>query len=242
MKKVPLSATTSFYRNPEQLAVVVTWLHAAVATRGAVSAHVFAQSSGQETWTLLFEVERAGLLDHVTINASDVRPEAVLAARKAVYGKDEVSAVPLDVRTGGFGKVAAGYKVRNVLRSRVRHKQIDIGCMPAVGPFDLILCQNVLVHMEQNEAEQVLANIAKVQAPGGLLALGGVRIEPFLELLGRLGYRPLLERVEAIYEGWTIQRRGWQEPPKASPYWALPPFDRQNPERCCSLFVLGDSG
>jgi hypothetical protein len=117
--------------------------------------------------------------------------------------------------------------LRPALNTRISHSVKDVLQLDQVrGPYDLILMQNLLVHLSPVEQRIAIRNVASGQATGGYLALGGVQTLHLKNELSRLGYTPVLEKAREIYEAWDIQINAWTRVPR--PYWALPPFDPNN--------------
>ena len=59
------------------------------------------------------------------------------------------------------------------LRAALRFERASLLELPAsLGEFDVILCRNVLIYMDDMARRQVLAGLAARLRPGGILALG----------------------------------------------------------------------
>jgi hypothetical protein len=231
--------TTGFYRNPPLLAVLVDICERLHMRRNPVRVHVFAESTGEETWSLLFELIRRGIDNDVALEASDVDASCVLAARRAEYSSIAVSTIPPEVRDRFLYRRGERYFVRPLIRHRVKHRRIDVRLRAGQpGSVDLALFHNVLVHMTDEDQIGSLLSLRSAQAPGGYLSLGGVPIAGLRPYLEELGYRRFELCAQEIHEAWETQRKAWLA--KTTPYWALPPFEPERALDFYTIYRLGD--
>jgi chemotaxis methyl-accepting protein methylase len=129
-------------------------------------------ATGEEAYSL------AMLLDRVlppgvpwTVEGSDLDERSLETARAARYP----ARVLPDIAAVGpaRGTVSpAGFEVAAELRARVRFRRDDLTAPAARGPFDLVLCRNVLIYFGPEGQALALASLARALAPGGLLVLG----------------------------------------------------------------------
>jgi hypothetical protein len=228
---------TLFYRNLALLEMLGDLCESLLARRSPIRVHVFAESTGQETWSLLFELIRREIADRIELEASDIDAGCVLAARQAVYAPTAIVPVPPDAKERFLSQRGEDFVVRSPVRRLVTHRRLDVrrsaGMPDAV---ELALFQNVLVHMPEADQKASLANLRRAQAPGGFLSLGGVPIADLRPFLAELGYRPVELRIQEIHDGWEIQRKAWLA--KKNLPWALPPFDPERPLDFCTVYRL----
>lgn len=165
-----------FFRNPEVHAAlrgrVLPELRRA---RGAAPLRAWSAgcARGQEAHGL------AMLLDAVggpwTVLATDVDPAALAAARAAAYAPSDVLDVPPELAARSLAPLPDG-RVAVVPRvaSRVRLAPHDLGSgrPPPGGPFDLVLCRNVLIYFMAPAQREIVARLVAALAPGGILCLG----------------------------------------------------------------------
>jgi chemotaxis protein methyltransferase CheR len=169
---------TAFWRHPEQLAAVGRIAAAAVRPLAIWSAGC---ATGEEPYSVaiaLLEAGRAGRGDRIL--ATDVSARALEAARTGVYGVRPLRRLPHDV-AGRWLEGIAGTSVRRVrpearaLVSFARHNLVG-GAAPPAGPFDVVLCRNVLIYFDAATAAEVVHRLAGALAPGGRLVLGPFEI------------------------------------------------------------------
>jgi chemotaxis protein methyltransferase CheR len=166
---------TAFWRHPEQLAAIG---RIAAAAPGPLSIWSAGCATGEEPYSVaiaLLEAGRAGRGDRIL--ATDVSERALAAARAATYGVRALRKLPpeLDAR---WLEGAAERRVKEGPRALVtfaRHNLVRREPAPA-GPFDLVLCRNVLIWFERRTATAVVRRLAEALAPGGILVLGPVEL------------------------------------------------------------------
>ena len=105
-----------------------------------------------------------------------------------------------------------------------------------VGCFDLVVVDNVLIHMDRESAEACLENLAGMALPGGHVSVSGVDLDVRTRVARRLGLAPVLDRLVELHEGDLPMRRDWPWR-----YWGLEPLDRRHrdwPLRYASIFCV----
>ena len=187
---------TAFWRHPEQLAALG---RLAAAAPGPLAIWSAGCATGEEPYSVaiaLLEAGRAGRGDRIL--ATDVSERALAAARAGAYGPRALRKLPLDLQERWFEGDAAR-RVKDAARALVafaRHNLVGREPDPG-GPFDLVLCRNVLIWFEPRTAAAVARRLAAALAPGGALVVSPVE----LALGGPAG----LVAVEA--DGATLLRR-----------------------------------
>ena len=151
---------------------------AAAAGRDRMRIWSAACASGEEAYTLAMIAGEAfaGPTPPLSILASDISRRALDRARAGVYHERSVRLVPADLQAKYLLELGGGYGVDPVLRSLVRFRQHNLvsdSVPPAdEGPFDLIVCRNVLIYFEPEVATRVVASLERALARGGTLLLG----------------------------------------------------------------------
>jgi chemotaxis protein methyltransferase CheR len=66
-----------------------------------------------------------------------------------------------------------GWLVKAEVRKLVRFTQFDLrNSMRGLGPFDLVLCRNVLIYFDIETRRKILGGIRGVLHPGGYFLMG----------------------------------------------------------------------
>jgi chemotaxis protein methyltransferase CheR len=148
----------------------------AAAPRGTLDIWSAGCAGGEEPYTLaiLWAVrlqERFPQLG-LRIVATDNDEQVLERARAGLFSPSSLKELPHDLRVAGFEGVEGGWRVRERFRAIDFLRQDLREAMPQ-GPFDLILCRNVLFTyyappLRQQLAERIVARLR----PGGALAVG----------------------------------------------------------------------
>ncbi|HYG68932.1 MAG TPA: protein-glutamate O-methyltransferase CheR [Anaeromyxobacteraceae bacterium] len=195
---------TSFNRHPEGLAALA---RRAFGAAGPLAIWSAGCATGEEAYSLaigLLEAGRAGRGDRVL--ATDVSRRALEAARAGVYGAWALRRLAAALVEGRFSPVGPGaHRVGAEARALIEFRRHNLVAetAPEGGPFDVVVCRNVLIYFEPPTAAAVLYRLAGALRPGGWLLLGPVE----LPLAAGIG----LEWVEE--EGATLLRRSSPSPP-----------------------------
>jgi len=189
---------THFHRHLEQVELVTRLLAAAPPAR-PLSAWSAGCATGEEAYTLAMALCDAGRPDGLDrVLGTDVSARALEVARAGCYREWSLRGLPGPARARHFTATPEGLKVRDERRAAVRFLQHNLlGLPPPGGPFDLVVCRNVLIYFEPAAARAAMARLHAALRPGGLLVVGPLE-EPLLAGLG-------LERVEGA--GATVLRR-----------------------------------
>ncbi len=160
-------------------------------------------SSGEEPYLLAmlllkhFRVERWDL----EVLATDISTRVLEKAREAVYPIEKMKDIPqeylraymLKGRRDNKGVMKASPELLRVVRfARVN---LHADSYPVQGPFDLILCRNVLIYFDQKSKEKVISGIVQHLSPSGLLFVGHSEnlggISPHLRTVAPTVYAPV---------------------------------------------------
>src|SRR3954447_15107209 len=124
-----------------------------------------AASSGQEAYSLAVLLNEMGLAGwRVRILGTDLNNQVLEKARNGSY-------IQLEANRGLAAKYLAKYfhrdglewKVNEELRRMVEFKAFDLRhSMKGMGPFDLVLCRNVLIYFDPKTKKQILTEIRSV--------------------------------------------------------------------------------
>lgn len=181
---------TRFFREPQHFdflrrVVFPEWDHQAATGRRPKRLRLWsaACATGQEVYSLaMVTAERfpAAAGWDVEILASDISTRALDTARSGVWPLDRQHEIPgqylkaymLRGVASQQGKMKAGPTIRALLRfARVN---LNGEVYPVGGPFDAILCRNVLIYFDAETKSRVVERLAGYLSPGGCLVLGQV--------------------------------------------------------------------
>lgn len=218
-----------FFRHPEQLEFV----------RGHVLPRLLEErgpdhvlqlwsagcADGEEPYSLAIILAEEGLLNRASVLATDLTIAALERARRASYSRWALRAPEMEERGALFRPVGNMYELASDVAGSVifrRHNLLDPAYPePAAGEgFDVIMCRNVLLHLDRNVIEAVVARLAAALAPGGWLITapadpvpthaGTADLEPIVVPGGGVLYRR-----QTATEG--VEETGRQPPPPVEP-------------------------
>ncbi|HTQ08064.1 MAG TPA: protein-glutamate O-methyltransferase CheR [Polyangiaceae bacterium] len=167
---------TYFFRETAALETIVsTFLPELV--RAGVRPRVWcaACATGEEPFTLAMLLDAAGLLDSVTLVASDISTRALRHARERRYFRRSLRALPRDVVGRWLVPVENGMCVERRIADAVEFRRVNLTDQASVaelGQFDVVLCRNVLIYFSDATVETVVATLARALRPNGRLIVG----------------------------------------------------------------------
>lgn len=204
---------TSFLREPELFGLLEEHLSEAHARCGRpLRLWSAAMSSGEEVYSLALCARRAGV--PCEILGTDLLETNVARARAGRYAPWSLRNVEPEVLQQFFEPDGQLFRVGAELRQGVRFAVQNLLDPPPRGPWDLILCCNVLIYFERERVPAALEALSAELAPEGRLLLGASESFPV---------SPGLERV--LERGRLMLRRSQPGDPEARPAPApLPPL------------------
>ena len=132
-------------------------------------------SSGQEPYSLAMLLFEAGYGSwKLDIFATDLSSRILARAEAGRFPQLEVNrGMPAHLLAKYFRREGLDWQIREEIRRSVRFRVFDLRqSMAGLGPFDLVLCRNVLIYFDLPTREKILAQIHRALRPGGYLVLG----------------------------------------------------------------------
>ena len=169
---------TFFLRHLDELADV-DWpaLSAGAAAQGRTAMRVWSAgcATGEEAYTLALLAAEAGDVA-VDVLGTDIAPSALTHARRGVYGARSLRLLGEDRRARWIEPHDRGGVVGHALRRPVRfavHNLVADPVPPAgEGPFDLVVCRNVLIYFDAATVARTIARLRSAVTPTGTLVVG----------------------------------------------------------------------
>jgi chemotaxis protein methyltransferase CheR len=167
----------------------------------------------------------------------DLSPAAVAKAEKAAYGLEDSEVRRLsgdqieELSTGTFPLFRRqGHEliVAEAMRTDVTWllgDARDPRLADLLGAHDVVMVNNVLCHMQDQEAEACLRNVIRLLAPGGYLVTYGVNLDVRTRVVREAGLTPVMDDIERVYRADCTALAKW---PLA--YWGAKPFDARRPD------------
>jgi chemotaxis protein methyltransferase WspC len=134
-------------------------------------------SSGEEPYSLAIALLEAGLPPgRWAVEGIDLSPRLIEVARRGEYREFSFRQTDPALRERYFRPVGDRWelsdRVRGLVRFRVGNLLAPTFAADVPGPYDLVLCRNLLIYLTPAARRQALAALERLLAPGGLLAVG----------------------------------------------------------------------
>ena len=135
-----------------------------------------AASSGQEAYSIAMMLIELGLgAWQIDILGTDLSHQILERAKIGRFAQIEVNrGLPAPYLVKYFKRHGLEWEVSDQVKKMVRFQQADLRQFPrSLGPFDLVLCRNVLIYFDLETKRKILQSIRATISPNGILLLGG---------------------------------------------------------------------
>lgn len=135
-------------------------------------------SNGQEAYSLAFELLKAipdAAHRDIRILASDIDTNVLTKASQGTYSENEIDGVPKRERAEYFERLSDGqFQISKMVRDMVRFRHLNLNGShwPMKGPFDAILCRNVVIYFSDETQAKLWPRFRALLPAGGHLMLG----------------------------------------------------------------------
>ena len=144
-------------------------------------------ASGEEAYTLaiLWDARVAARIPgmDLEITGTDADPGMLERARRGAYTAGSIRDLPEDLRRAAIESAGELLRVRDRVREQVTWQCQDVRVEAPPGPFDLILCRNLVpTYFDQALQREVMDRVVAALRPGGALVIGPHECLPALAL------------------------------------------------------------
>jgi len=131
-------------------------------------------STGEEPLTLAMLLDEVGLLNQVTLVASDISARALSHAQTGVYRRRSLRALPPGVVGRWLHGDEDSMRVAPQIAHAISWHRINLvdDREPPLGSFDVIICRNVLIYFRDQTIEKVVDRLWQQLRPDGRLLVG----------------------------------------------------------------------
>jgi chemotaxis methyl-accepting protein methylase/mannose-6-phosphate isomerase-like protein (cupin superfamily) len=210
---------TLFFRNRPELELIRRLL-AQVPEGGTLRVAVLGCSAGAEAYSVAWRIRSARPDIRLTLDAVDISKQAVEFAKCGVYslalseltGTQMFECMTADEVNELFHQEGERATVKSWIKEGINWHVGDAGdpeIVDILGQHDMVVANNFLCHMEPEEAERCLRNIADLVSPHGYLFVSGVDLDVRAKVANDRGWEPLQELLEEIHDGDSYLRRYW---------------------------------
>jgi chemotaxis protein methyltransferase CheR len=181
---------TYFFRDPALFAAlereVLPSLVAARVAERRLRIWSAGSCTGEEAYSVAIVLDRL-IPDierwHVTILATDINPEFLAKAQKAIYRDWSFRTTPPALRRRCFDPSPGGHRLKERYRKLVSFGYLNLvdDVYPSLAnntnAMDLVLCRNVLMYFDAPTAAAVAARLGRAVVEGGWLSAGPAEID-----------------------------------------------------------------
>ncbi len=172
---------SEFFREPEVFELLTNTVTEKFARDAGIKAWCCGCAFGEEAYSLAIvfsETLSPEGLKLTKVFATDIDPEALDAARRAVYREDSIRNVAPAVREKYFFKVNGMNKVKYKVRNLVKFGTQDIVKSPSISKVQVLFCRNLFIYFNKSLQEKVFEKLDYSLVPGGILVLGKAEVLP----------------------------------------------------------------
>ena len=172
---------TSFFREPEHFdfisKIASRWYENGRRTMRFWTA---ACSTGEEPYSLAITlIESIGKRKaDMQILSTDISQEVLDLAKVGKYSEEKIRDVNPEYLDRYFDRREDDgetvYEVRRVVKNMISFARLNLAHapFPMRGPFDIIICRNVMIYFDNRVRRQLLTEIDRLLSPGGFLIVG----------------------------------------------------------------------
>jgi chemotaxis protein methyltransferase CheR len=192
---------TAFFREPHHFELLAARAQQRAGRSTPMRVWSSACSTGEEAWSIAMVLREAGCPGDVL--GTDIDTEVLQTASTGVYRSDRIAGLPPERLRKHFlrgtGSNEGFVSIRPELRPLVKFGQLNLQstAWPAQERFDAIFCRNVVIYFDRDSQKRLLARLADLLVPGGLLMVGHSESFPAAHAGFRSCGRTAYERVGA---------------------------------------------
>jgi chemotaxis protein methyltransferase CheR len=129
-------------------------------------------STGEEPYTLAMILSMFMPLSDIRIAATDIDENVIARAKIGIYSERSLQEVPNEMKKKYFTQEGSLYKISDQIKQTVTFKKQNLLADSYGGPYDLIVCRNVLIYFTE-EAKHILYNkFSQALNPQGIFFVG----------------------------------------------------------------------
>lgn len=172
---------SEFFREPEVFDLLSRFIAERFPPDEGVKAWCCGCAYGEEAYSLailLSECLSDKGIRATKVFATDIDPDALDAARKAMYREESLRNVTQYVRDKYFFDVNGMQKVKYNIRNLVTFGTLDIVRSPSISRVQMLFCRNLFIYFNKTLQDKVFEKLDYSLIPGGLMVLGKAEVLP----------------------------------------------------------------
>ncbi|WP_259990144.1 chemotaxis protein CheB [Sulfitobacter sp. S190] len=175
-----LISVTRFFRDKDEFEELNSLLPSLVKARegGPLRVWIAGCATGEEAYSIAMLLSEAlggpevPLKNYVQIFATDIDKDALMKARRGVYGLSALNEIPKDLADRYLIRQHDGVRVIDNLRSAILFSDHNVCQDPPFQKVDLLCCRNLLIYFGNTLQHKVMSRFHYALASDGLLFLG----------------------------------------------------------------------
>lgn len=173
-----LIGVSEWFRDPAVFAAVEAGVVPDLRARRRIRVLSVGCSSGAELYSVAVLLAEAGLLDRAELVGVDCRADAVTAACAGLFPDAALANVSAARRAAYLEHGTGGWQVVDGLRQATRWHVLDATRSCPAGPWDLVLCRNLVIYLHAGAAEAMMTRLVDQLAPRGSIVVGKAERPP----------------------------------------------------------------
>ncbi|KON87235.1 chemotaxis protein CheR [Sporosarcina globispora] len=129
-------------------------------------------STGEEPYTIAMILSKMLPLSQMKITATDIDENALARARMGIYPERSLNEVPEEMKLKFFLREGNLYKISDDIKKKVIFKKQNLLADDFGGPFDLIVCRNVLIYFTEEAKDQLYHKFSRALRKEGIFFVG----------------------------------------------------------------------
>lgn len=129
-------------------------------------------STGEEPYTIAMILSRFMPLSQIKVSATDIDENALARARIGVYPERSLNEVPEPMKQKFFSREGSFYKISEDIKKTVLFKKQNLLADEFGGPYDLIVCRNVLIYFTEEAKGSIYHKFSSSLKKDGIFFVG----------------------------------------------------------------------
>lgn len=129
-------------------------------------------STGEEAYTIAMILSCLMPNFDLRILATDIDENALAQAKAGVYTEKSINEVPESLKQRYFNQHGDYYYISDEIKKMVTFKKHNLLADPFNGPYDLIICRNVLIYFTEEAKNKLYQKFSSALKKDGILFVG----------------------------------------------------------------------
>lgn len=129
-------------------------------------------STGEEPYTIAMILSKFMPLSQVQILATDIDENVIARAKIGAYPERSLNEVPEEMKRKYFTQDGSFFKISEEIKKTVTFKKQNLLADPFGGPFDLIVCRNVLIYFTEDAKDILYKKFSGALKQDGIFFVG----------------------------------------------------------------------